>query len=57
MHGAMPHLMKFAGKLAGENVRPTIPHLDFFAIARALICMSVNFAGVDPGAPGCAICF
>ncbi len=49
MRGAMPHLVRYVGKLSGEKVRTTIPQLEVFAIAQALICMSANFSGVDQG--------
>ena len=42
-------LLKYMGKMAGENVRAKIPQLELVALARALICMSVNSAGIDQG--------
>ena len=46
---ATSQLMKFVGKLAQHNVRPKVPQLELFAIARTLICHSVSLSGFDQG--------
>ena len=46
---ATSRLMKAIDKLRIENVQPRVPGLELFAIARTLVCVSVNMTGVDPG--------
>jgi hypothetical protein len=46
---ATSQLLKSVGKLAQHNVRPKVPKLELFAIARTLICHSVAISGVDQG--------
>jgi hypothetical protein len=41
--------MKIGTELQLENIHPHVPHLELFAFARALICLSVQQAGVDEG--------
>ena len=46
---ATERLIRFAGVLERENVRPRIPQVLLVAIARTLICTCVSRAGVDQG--------
>jgi hypothetical protein len=46
---ATTRLMKAIDKLRIENVQPRVQGLELFALARALICVSVQMTGVDQG--------